>query len=568
MSWIGLPKFADDTIIDYSRPSPTIESNTNDTNKNSSVTETRESSNIITSKPAIKFVKAVDRPAERPTTNKVETAKKPSVKYRLLSATINLIFKAKDPTLFSFIIKLKNKDGGNVNAQGWVYAVRKAEKKRNASRDPDSNVVTGSIYIANSFKVVNPSTGLIPHSPYCTNIQTKLLILLPLEITQCNNQLDIQGRRSYLFSFIKWYQSLVRSFDQKKNNIQAQQKKKMVKTSSSSENKPCCSKACKKNTESLNSKITELTDKLFEAKNMIYHYKLGLAQVEARLAEHRDRELKYCEKIRLLEFKVESSANCIESLKKELEVIKNEKEGLESKRTGFKSATKDLDHLIGSEKSDKIKEGLGYSVVPPPSAQIYSPPKKDMSWIGLPEFADDTIIDYSRPSPTIESNTNDTNKNSFVTETRESSNIITSKPAIKFVKAVDRPAERPTTNKVETTKKPSVKYVELYQKTTKSSKIRGNQRNRNNLKSHQLGANFVMKKKACYNSGGIDHLSYDCGKWVKMGRSCPKNNNTHKSMQPRPAIHRVDRFPTVDLKFSIAARRVKTTAPRLNMNST
>nr|GEU32525.1 putative reverse transcriptase domain-containing protein [Tanacetum cinerariifolium] len=30
---------------------------------------------------------------------------------------------------------LKNKDGGNVNAKGWVYAVRNAEKKRNASRN-------------------------------------------------------------------------------------------------------------------------------------------------------------------------------------------------------------------------------------------------------------------------------------------------------------------------------------------------------------------------------------------------------------------------------------------------
>ncbi|GJZ68754.1 putative reverse transcriptase domain-containing protein [Tanacetum coccineum] len=37
--------------------------------------------------------------------------------------------------------KLKNKDGGNGSAQGWVYAVRNAEKKGNASRDPDSNVV-------------------------------------------------------------------------------------------------------------------------------------------------------------------------------------------------------------------------------------------------------------------------------------------------------------------------------------------------------------------------------------------------------------------------------------------
>ncbi|GKE15489.1 putative reverse transcriptase domain-containing protein, partial [Tanacetum coccineum] len=38
--------------------------------------------------------------------------------------------------------KLTNKDGGNGNAQGWVYAVGNAEKKGNASRDPDSNVVT------------------------------------------------------------------------------------------------------------------------------------------------------------------------------------------------------------------------------------------------------------------------------------------------------------------------------------------------------------------------------------------------------------------------------------------
>ncbi|GKB22868.1 reverse transcriptase domain-containing protein [Tanacetum coccineum] len=40
--------------------------------------------------------------------------------------------------------KLKNNDGGNGSAQGWVYAVGNAKKKGNASRDPDSNVVTGS----------------------------------------------------------------------------------------------------------------------------------------------------------------------------------------------------------------------------------------------------------------------------------------------------------------------------------------------------------------------------------------------------------------------------------------
>nr|GEV19631.1 putative reverse transcriptase domain-containing protein [Tanacetum cinerariifolium] len=36
--------------------------------------------------------------------------------------------------------------GGNVNAQGWVYAVGNVEKKGNASRDPDSNVITENSY--------------------------------------------------------------------------------------------------------------------------------------------------------------------------------------------------------------------------------------------------------------------------------------------------------------------------------------------------------------------------------------------------------------------------------------
>ncbi|GKD06386.1 putative reverse transcriptase domain-containing protein, partial [Tanacetum coccineum] len=43
--------------------------------------------------------------------------------------------------------KLKNKEWGNRSAQGWVYAVGNAEKKGNALRDPDSNVVTGTFLL-------------------------------------------------------------------------------------------------------------------------------------------------------------------------------------------------------------------------------------------------------------------------------------------------------------------------------------------------------------------------------------------------------------------------------------
>nr|GEW22546.1 hypothetical protein [Tanacetum cinerariifolium] len=229
----------------------------------------------------------------------------------------------------------------------------------------------------------------------------------------------------------------------------------MMKKSSSSENEPCCTKACKKNTDKLNSKITELSDKLDDKVNMIYHYSLGLSQVEGRLVEQKERELKYLEKIRTLEYYNESYKECTETLKKKLETL----------------------------QSDKNKEGLGYSAVLPPIAQIYTSPKKDLSWTGLPEFADDTVTDYSRPLPTIE-----------------------------ICEEADKETERPTIDKVKTDKKPAVKYAKLYRKPSKKPTVRGNQRNWNNLKSQQLG--------------------------VKIGRSSPKNNYTHRSMPPRPTIHR------------------------------
>nr|GFC53879.1 hypothetical protein [Tanacetum cinerariifolium] len=140
---------------------------------------------------------------------------------------------------------------------------------------------------------------------------------------------------------------------------------------------------------------------------------------------------------------------------------------LETKLTGFQTASKDLDSLLESQRLDKSKEGLRYSDVPPP---IYSPPKKDMSWTGLSEFKDDTVTDYSRPSPAIESTSDDAqNRNLSVTETEASPSTILPKPFIKFVKANDS-LTKSKTDKVETAKKPPVKYVkyaEQYRKPTK-----------------------------------------------------------------------------------------------------
>nr|GEX04546.1 hypothetical protein [Tanacetum cinerariifolium] len=48
-----------------------------------------------------------------------------------------------------------------------------------------------------------------------------------------------------------------------------------------------------------------------------------------------------------------------------------------------------------SKRSDKNKDGLGYSAIPPPPAQLYLSPKKDLSWTGLSECADDTVTKFT-----------------------------------------------------------------------------------------------------------------------------------------------------------------------------
>nr|GEV53859.1 hypothetical protein [Tanacetum cinerariifolium] len=69
---------------------------------------------------------------------------------------------------------------------------------------------------------------------------------------------------------------------------------------------------------------------------------------------------------------------------------------------------------------------------------------------------------------------------------------------------------KPSVDKVEVeipkqTEKPTrrpLKYVEMYI----TQRPRGNQRNWNNLKSHQLSSNFFMYNKACYACGTFNHL--------------------------------------------------------------
>ncbi|GJR74779.1 uncharacterized mitochondrial protein-like protein [Tanacetum coccineum] len=225
----------------------------------------------------------------------------------------------------------------------------------------------------------------------------------------------------------------------------------MAKSSSSSDNEvyddSFCSKSCRKNT--------------------------GLSQVEARLVEFKKNEIKFCERIRVLERDLELRDNKIENLRNELDEIKKEKESIDFKIENFENASKNLDSLLGNQRLDKDKKGLGfneYSAVPPPPAQVYSPPKKDLSWMGLPEFVDDTVTDYSRPTPSVDVS-KDVSASSL--EQGGSFDNVVSKPMIRFVKETGCPSVSKDNN-TENPRKPTVKYAEMYRNTSQSPKVRSN----------------------------------------------------------------------------------------------
>nr|GEV56418.1 uncharacterized mitochondrial protein AtMg00810-like [Tanacetum cinerariifolium] len=242
----------------------------------------------------------------------------------------------------------------------------------------------------------------------------------------------------------------------------------------------------------------------------------SVAQLKGRLVEYKEREVKYIKKIRTLEMYKASNLKCIKTLDKELEELKLEKDGLDGKLAGLLKASKNLDNLIESQRSNKVKDRVGYNVVPLPTADLYLSPKKDLSWTGLPEFVDDTVTDYSRPSPTIESTSAEgQNKDSSTSEDVVSPNI--PKPFVKFVKPKDSQSE---------------------------------------------SLEFVLNKKACYNYGDFSHLANDCRKRVQRETSRPHG----PSMNPirpnmngaRPNRSFFIQAPSYETRPSLESSAVKT----------
>nr|GFC00070.1 hypothetical protein [Tanacetum cinerariifolium] len=80
------------------------------------------------------------------------------------------------------------------------------------------------------------------------------------------------------------------------------------------------------------------------------------------------------------------------------------------------------------------------------------------------------------------------------------------------------------------TPKPFVKH------SNKKPNVKGNQRNWNNLKSYQLGPEFVLNKKTCFYYGDFSHLANDCRKRVQRETTRSQNHMSppHRSGGHRP----------------------------------
>ncbi|GJZ96473.1 ribonuclease H-like domain-containing protein [Tanacetum coccineum] len=101
-----------------------------------------------------------------------------------------------------------------------------------------------------------------------------------------------------------------------------------------------------------------------------------------------------------------------------------------------------------------------------------------------PKFVDDTVIDYSRPTPSIDVSKDVSDEQKAIWKSNSASSFeqgasfgnVVSKPMIRFVKETGCPSVSKVNNN-KNSRKPTVKYAEMYRNTSQSPRVMGNQRN-------------------------------------------------------------------------------------------
>ncbi|GJR11675.1 putative ribonuclease H-like domain-containing protein [Tanacetum coccineum] len=173
---------------------------------------------------------------------------------------------------------------------------------------------------------------------------------------------------------------------------------------------------------------------------------------------------------------------------------------------------------VGFDWSDMAEEQ--YSAVPPPHPLIYNRPNKlDLSYSGLDEFKEPEFKGYGPENSKKESNvvcekeSDNSKENSDKSLVKELEHTPIIENWVQMMRnkmslslSLKIKTVIPTAAKIEKPVKKSVRYAEMY----RSQRPRGNQRNWNGQKSNQLGSEFVMYNKACFNCGSFKHVQKNC----------------------------------------------------------
>nr|GFC73223.1 putative reverse transcriptase domain-containing protein [Tanacetum cinerariifolium] len=99
--------------------------------------------------------------------------------------------------------KLKNKNMGNGNAQGWVYVVGNAKRNGNAEGDPDSNVVTGTFLLNNRYASILFDTGV--DRSFVSTAFSSLIDIIPtlresrLTVISCSKVQEYRAKGCHVF---------------------------------------------------------------------------------------------------------------------------------------------------------------------------------------------------------------------------------------------------------------------------------------------------------------------------------------------------------------------------------
>ncbi|GJV42938.1 ribonuclease H-like domain-containing protein [Tanacetum coccineum] len=294
--------------------------------------------------------------------------------------------------------------------------------------------------------------------------------------------------------------------------------------------------------ETLKTQLEDLRVEYNKSEFNLANYKRGLASVEERLVFYKNNEVIFTDQIAVLKSDASFNEAEIIALKSYIEKLKKEKEDNLLKINNYDNATKSLDKVIGSQLVDNNKKGLGYNVVPPPPTGLFAPPIIDLSHSGIEKFKEpefegygvkvDKCVSETSPkeikktpdAPIIKDWVSDDEEQDESKPKSEKKTVIPTVKKKEFVKA----------KQDDKTVRNTVKYAEMY----RSQKPRGNQRNWNNLKSQQLGNEFVMNNKACFACGSFNHLIKDCKRKVQKpiwnNARRVNHHNSHRMSYPHP----------------------------------